>query len=91
MAAERKRPQRTCIGCGEIREKRDLIRVVRTPEGEFTVDDTGRKNGRGAYICRKENCLAAALKNHGLERSFHMAVPPETAELLREELRKLDP
>ena len=67
-----------------------MIRVLRTPEGEFTVDATGRKNGRGAYLCRSEVCLAAAVKNHGLERSFHMAIPPEVTEALREELRQLD-
>ena len=89
MTAERKKPQRTCVGCGEIRDKRELIRILRTPEGEFTVDATGRKNGRGAYLCRKEECLTAAFRNHGLERSFRTAIPPEVTERLREELRAL--
>lgn len=90
MKAARKQPIRTCIGCGETREKRELIRVLRTPEGEFTVDATGRKNGRGAYICRKTECLEKAIRNHGLERSFKMAIPEQVTEILREELRQLD-
>ena len=91
MTGKRKSPLRTCIGCGEIREKREMIRIVRTPEGEFTVDATGRKNGRGAYLCRNESCLTAAIRNHGLERSFRNAIPAEVTEALREELRQLDP
>ncbi len=87
---KRKVPQRTCTGCGEVRDKRDLIRILRTPEGEYTVDDTGRKNGRGAYICRRKECLEAAIRNHGLERSFHTALPEEVTSLLREELSHLD-
>ena len=67
-----------------------MIRVLRTPEGEFTVDATGRKNGRGAYICRKTECLEKAIRNHGLERSFKMAIPEQVTEILREELRQLD-
>ena len=87
---KRKMPQRTCTGCGEIKDKRDLIRILRTPEGKYVVDETGRQNGRGAYICRRRECLEAAIRNHGLERSFTTAIPGEVTDLLREELDRLD-
>ena len=87
---KRRQPQRTCIGCGEIREKRDLIRILRTPGGEYTVDVTGRQNGRGAYLCRSRECLEKAIRSHSLERSFRAAVPPEVTDRLREELSSLD-
>ena len=61
MASVRKQPQRACIGCGQMKDKKELIRVLRTPEGEFTLDATGRKNGRGAYLCRSAECLERAL------------------------------
>ncbi|MCD8330378.1 MAG: YlxR family protein [Lachnospiraceae bacterium] len=86
MAGVKKQPQRACIGCGQMREKRELIRVLRTPEGEFTLDRTGRKNGRGAYLCRNPECLEKAMKNHSLERSFKKEIPPEVYSALREEL-----
>lgn len=85
-----KKPQRTCVGCGATKDKKDLIRIVRTPEGEFIVDATGRKNGRGAYLCRDANCLAKAFRSHGLERSFRTEIPPDAQNRLREELEKLE-
>ena len=66
-----------------------MIRVLRTPEGEFTLDATGRKNGRGAYLCRSAECLERAVKTKGLDRSFKMAVPKEVYEALREEMKAL--
>ena len=90
MAGKRKPPGRTCIGCGAVKDKRELIRIVRSPEGSFSLDLTGRANGRGAYLCRDGSCLEAALKRHGLERSFRMEIPPDTAEALREEWKQLD-
>ena len=89
MASVRKQPQRTCIGCGQMKDKKELIRVLRTPEGEFTLDATGRKNGRGAYLCRSAECLERAVKTKGLDRSFKMAVPKEVYEALREEMKAL--
>lgn len=86
MAGVRKQPQRSCIGCGETKDKRDLIRVLRTPEREFMIDLTGRKNGRGAYLCRNPECLERAIKRHSLESSFRMAIPQEVYDALREEL-----
>lgn len=74
---ERKKPQRQCIGCRESKEKQKLIRIVKTPEGEIVIDRTGRKNGRGAYLCDNEECLKKAQKSSALNRSFRMDVPKE--------------
>ena len=82
-------PQRRCVGCGQSRTKRELIRVVRTPAGEFLLDATGRVPGRGAYLCRDKECLEKALRRGGLERSFSGAVPEEMKEKLREEFSHL--
>lgn len=90
MAGKRKQPERTCIGCGQKKEKKELIRVLRSPLGDFSIDATGRKNGRGAYICRDRQCLEKAVKNHGLERSFRMPIPDAVYDVLREELESLD-
>ncbi|MGN0241669.1 MAG: RNase P modulator RnpM [Candidatus Weimeria sp.] len=80
------KPQRKCAGCGELKDKKDLIRVVRTPEGEFRIDATGKAAGRGAYICRKKECFDLARKNHGLERSFRQKINDEVYDRLAEEL-----
>ncbi|AZR72391.1 nucleic acid-binding protein [Anoxybacter fermentans] len=82
----KKVPIRKCVGCQERKEKRELIRIVRSPEGEFSVDPTGKKPGRGAYICPKLECLEKAIKNKGLERSFKTAVDDELKELLRQKV-----
>ena len=66
----KKIPMRKCIGCGEMKSKKELIRIIRTPEGEIVLDKTGRQNGRGAYICDDAECFKKARKNKGLERSF---------------------
>lgn len=70
----KKIPQRLCLGCQESKPKRELIRIVRSPEGEYSVDLTGKKAGRGAYICNKRECFDKARKNHGFERSFKSAI-----------------
>ncbi len=67
-------PERMCMGCQEKHPKRDMIRIVRSPEGVYSVDATGKKPGRGTYICRTRECLEAARKNRGLERSFKSAI-----------------
>lgn len=72
---QKKIPMRQCLGCGEPKEKRDLIRVVRSPEGELSIDLTGKKSGRGAYICRDVECFRKAKKARRLEKSFEMAIP----------------
>ena len=85
----KKFPQRQCIGCGEMKNKREMIRILKTPEGEFVVDATGRKNGRGAYICPSMDCFKKAVKGKGLERSFKMAIPKEVYETLEKEMEQL--
>ena len=72
-----------------MKSKKEMIRVIRTSEGEFLLDATGRKNGRGAYLCPNSDCLAKAVKNKGLERSFKMAVPKEVYESLEKEMEQL--
>lgn len=83
---KRKKPQRQCIGCRESKDKSELIRVVRTPEGEIVLDRTGRQNGRGAYLCDNEECLLKAKKSNALSRSFRMNVPEDTYETLERQL-----
>lgn len=86
----KKVPLRQCIGCGEMKSKREMIRVIKTPEDEILLDATGRKNGRGAYLCPAMECLKKAVKNKGLERSFKMAIPPEVYQALEKEMEKLE-
>ena len=88
MAGVRKIPLRRCTGCGESKDKRTMLRILRTTEGEIVCDRTGKKNGRGAYICPREECLDRAWKNHGLARSLKTAVPPEVYETIRRELKE---
>ncbi len=78
----KKIPMRMCIGCGEMRPKRELIRVVKPKEGEIQLDLTGRLAGRGAYLCRSADCLRAAQKSHRLEKSFSCRVAPEVYEVM---------
>ena len=85
----KKIPMRMCVGCRQMKEKKDMIRVLRTQEGEFCIDMTGKKNGRGAYVCKNPQCLQMAVKNHGLERSFKMSIPKETAVLLEKEMERI--
>ncbi|MBO5237189.1 MAG: YlxR family protein [Lachnospiraceae bacterium] len=81
---------RQCIGCGQPMEKKSLIRVIRNPEGIIELDATGKKNGRGAYLCPSQECLAKAMKSKGLERSFQMQVPKEIYQQLSKELSELE-
>ena len=89
MTAARKQPQRTCIGCGQIKDKRMLIRIVRSPDGDYAVDSTGKKNGRGAYLCPSPECLERAWKTNGLDRPFTRSMPRAVYDRLREELTEL--
>ena len=86
MAKERKIPLRKCSGCGEMKQKNELVRVVRSPEGELSMDLTGRKPGRGAYVCHNIDCLRTARKRKALERSFACAIPSEIYDRLEEEM-----
>lgn len=83
---DRKISLRQCVGCGTQCDKRELIRVVRTPEGDITLDFKGKMNGRGAYLCKNPDCLSKAGKNKGLERAFKMSIPEEIIERLKKEL-----
>lgn len=86
----KKIPMRQCIGCGEMKSKKELLRILKTAESEITFDVTGRKNGRGAYLCFSEECLQKAMKSKGLERSFQMRIPPEVYEGLKKEFEKIN-
>ena len=90
MGTVRKVPMRKCIGCGEMRNKKEMLRVLKTPEEEIVLDATGRKNGRGAYLCFDKECLQKAVKNRGLERSLKTAIPPSVYESLEKEFDKLE-
>lgn len=86
MPVVRKIPMRQCTGCGERKEKKQMVRVLRTDTGEITIDETGKKNGRGAYLCRNKACLERALKTKALNRSLKCEIPQEITERLREEM-----
>ena len=82
----RKIPLRRCTGCREMKSKKEMIRIVKGPEGDFSVDLTSKKSGRGAYVCPDAGCLEKAYKSKGLEKSFGAAVPGEVYESLRAEI-----
>lgn len=86
----KKIPSRLCVGCGEPKEKRSMIRVVKTGEAGICLDDTGRMNGRGAYICKNMQCLERAIRSKGLERSLKTAIPAELVEALKEEMSAIE-
>lgn len=86
----KKIPVRRCVGCQEMKGKKEMIRVIRTPEGDFLLDATGKKNGRGAYLCPSRECLDKARKNKGLERSFKQAILKEVYEALEKEMEDID-
>ena len=86
----KKIPMRTCIGCGTTKPKKELIRIVLTPEGELLVDRTGRANGRGAYLCDDPDCLQKAIKRKALSRAFRTQVPDGAGEQLRAQLGGAD-
>ena len=81
----KKIPMRQCVGCGEMKNKKDMMRVLKTPENEIVLDVTGKRNGRGAYLCKTAECLKSAHKNKGLERSFKMSIPNEVYDNLEKE------
>ena len=83
---QKKIPQRQCMGCRERKPKRDMIRVVRTPEGVVSLDFGGKMNGRGAYICPDPECLKKVRKSKALERSLEVSIPDEVYERLEKEM-----
>ena len=86
MIKPKKSPQRMCVGCKEMKSKRELIRVVRSPEGEVSIDFTGKKAGRGAYICPLEACLNKSLKSKALQRSLQVNLENEIVTELRKQV-----
>ena len=86
----KKIPMRQCVGCREMKEKRELIRVVRSPEGAVSLDFKGKKPGRGAYLCPDPACLARAKKSRALERAFSAPMPPEVYEALEAQMKAGD-
>ena len=83
---QKKIPQRQCMGCRERKAKRELIRVVRSPQGEISLDFHGKKNGRGAYICPNPECLKKAIRSKALDRSLEVTIPEEVYQRLEKEM-----
>ena len=83
----KKIPMRQCVGCGAMKSKKEMMRVLKTTEGPIVLDVTGKKNGRGAYLCKQAECLKQARKTNALSRSFKMNVPEETYESLERQLQ----
>ena len=90
MKTKNKIPMRQCTGCREMKNKKEMIRVLKTPEEEFVLDASGKKNGRGAYLCPSGECLERAIKSKGLERSFKQAIPSEVYDELKEEMQTIE-
>ncbi len=83
----KKIPQRMCTGCGEMKPKKELVRVVKPKDGDIDIDLTGRANGRGAYICRNLSCLQAARKARRFERAFSCKIPDDVYDRMEEALK----
>ena len=83
---QKKIPMRKCVGCMEMKEKKEMIRVIKSPTGEIFLDSTGKANGRGAYVCRSMDCLKKAFKNKGLEKSLKSPIPADELQKLEKEL-----
>lgn len=86
----KKIPSRICVGCKEAKEKKGMVRIVRTPEDTVCLDETGKLNGRGAYLCRNAGCLQLAIKSKGLERSLKAHIPEEILASLKEEMDAIE-
>ncbi len=86
----KKIPMRQCVGCGEMKSKKEMMRVLKTTEDAIVLDVTGKKNGRGAYLCVSEECLKKARKNKGLERSFKMSIPAQVYDALEKEFEDIE-
>lgn len=87
----KKIPLRQCVGCGEMKSKKDMLRILKTADtNEIVLDVSGKKNGRGAYICRNRDCLMKAMRNKGLERSIKTGIPQEVYLSLEKEFDQID-
>lgn len=87
MARPKHKPQRTCIACRETKDKRELLRVVRTPEGNFIIDPTGKANGRGAYLCRQASCWEKGLQKQRLAQALRVTLTAEQITTLQAQLQ----
>lgn len=87
-AKPRKIPQRQCVGCRTMKDKKALIRVVKTPEDEVVLDVSGKKSGRGAYVCPDSACLKKARKSRALERAFELTIPDEVYDALEQQMEQ---
>ena len=87
---QKKIPMRQCLGCREMRPKKELVRVVRSPEGEVSLDFKGKKPGRGAYLCRSAACLKQAVKSRAIARAFSAEIPQEVYDGLNEQMEEPD-
>lgn len=85
---QKKIPMRKCNGCGEQKQKKELVRIVKSPDGEVSLDLTGKASGRGAYICNNAECLQKARKSHRIDKAFEMAIPDEVYEQMLTEISK---
>lgn len=90
MLKTKKIPQRQCVGCRTMKDKKALIRVVKSPEGAISLDFTGKKSGRGAYVCPSAECLNRARKSKALERAFETAIPADIYDALAAEMEQAD-
>ena len=90
MSQMKKIPMRKCVGCQEMKGKKEMIRILKTEQEGIILDATGRKNGRGAYICRSGECLEKAIKNRGVERSLKMSIPQEVYDSLKKEIETIE-
>ncbi|MBE5906688.1 MAG: YlxR family protein [Lachnospiraceae bacterium] len=88
-AKTKRNPQRMCIGCREMKDRTELIRIVKKKDGEVFLDETGKGQGRGAYVCRNPECMKRIEKTKGLERAFKMSVPQTIYEALRDEMEEI--
>ncbi len=86
----KKVPLRQCVGCGEMKGKKDMMRVLKTVDDTICLDVTGKKNGRGAYLCKSRECLMQARKNKGLERSLKMSIPAQVYDTLEKEFDSIE-
>lgn len=90
MGQVRKVPMRKCIGCQEMKNKKEMMRILKTTDDEIVLDTTGKKNGRGAYICFSRECFGKAVKSKALERSLKMSIPQEVYESLKKEIDAIE-
>jgi len=90
MPKVRKTPQRTCVGCGRVTDKRSLVRIVRTPEGDVAVDPTGKRSRRGAYVCAARECLQRAMRSGKLSKALEATVPEDVVTALLGRLDGVD-